>query len=196
MDATAASSSTTFGQLLGESDITCARLAAHLDALDTAERVRQCRDLSGKQMGRLYEIARDAEALTLEDIVGPNVADGATVRWAGKNSLPVHTKFEKHFARIDGKIVGMNVQALSFASGPGYYTCRAEGKKEVLFDYTDVPANAPPGWPAPRSNARGISNFVFKDLHDFNRRVSRDVMIGAATRLGKPMGDYYILARM
>ena len=183
--------------LLGEPNITAARIAAHLDSIATDERVLQCRALNGKQMARLYEVAAGGEALTLDDLVPPSLPEGEAVKFAGKNSLPMHTEFEKHFARLDGAIVGMNVQSLSFFSGPGYYTCRAAEKPgELLFDYTQIPARAPTGWPPPRSNARGLSNFIYKNLHDYNRRVSRDVVIGFATRLGKPIDSYYVLARI
>jgi hypothetical protein len=32
-------------------------------------------------------------------------------------------------------------------------------------------------------------------MHDFCRRVSQTVIIGAATRLGKPIDAYFVLAR-
>jgi len=175
-----------------------AELAAHLDALAPDERIRQCREVGGRQQARLWELAGDGEPLALADFVAESLPDGRVVAFAGKNSLPALSTFEKHFVRHGGAIVGMNVQTMSFATGPGYYTCRqGEGAhgKEVLFDYTAVPSTAPAGWPAPRTNARGLSHFVYKNLHDYNRRVSRDVVIGSATRLGKPIDSWYVLAR-
>ena len=51
-------------------------------------------------------------------------------------------------------------------------------------------------WPTGKGpNNRGLSILVYKDLHDFCRRVSRDVIIGQATRLGKPMRQYFVLVR-
>ncbi len=199
MDATATSASAAERlAVLIDRRAGAADVAAFLDALDAWERIRQCRELSGKQQARLYELAGAGEPLTLDDLVPPSLGEGKVVAFAGKNSLPAFSLFEKHFVRQGGVIVGINVQTMSFATGPGYYTCRAgEGSsvKEVLFDYTSVPSSAPAGWPEPRSNARGLSHFVYKNLHDYNRRVARDVVIGSATRLGKPMDSWYVLAR-
>ena len=176
-----------------------AALAAHLDALSPGVRIAECRALDKAAMRRLWDAAADAPPLTLDDLVPPGADEGVTVRFAGKNSLPTLTHFEKHFARHRGDVVGINVQAMTPLTGPGYYTARAAGvdhPAEVLFDYTRVPRDAPPGWPAPKSNSAGISFLVFRNLHDYNRKVSRDVVIGSATRMGAPMDSYYVLARM
>jgi hypothetical protein len=119
------------------------------------------------------------------------------VIFAGKNSLPMFTWFEKRFARQGGRIVGYNHQTMSWFTGPGYFTLApsAERPKEVLFDYTTVPQTAPADWPPPRPNSAGFSKLVYNNLHDFCRRVARDVVIGEATRLGKPMNSYFLLAR-
>ena len=68
---------------------------------------------------------------------------------------------------------------------------------ELLIDYTKVPRQeqAPASWPPVLPNNRGLSHFVYKNMHDFCRRVSRDVVIGQATRLGKPIHQYFVLAR-
>jgi hypothetical protein len=183
--------------LVAGSDVGREALAAHLDALSPAERVEQCRALSGRQMKRLYELA-EGSTLLPEDFVPASVAPGTTVRFAGKNSLPLFAVFEKHFARHEGQVVGMNLHAITWATGPGYFVLRpAEGRPgEILFDYNQVPASAPSGWPVPRGNAGGISRFVFKDLHDFNRRVSEGVIIGSAWRGDRPINSYYIIARL
>ncbi len=167
----------------------------HLDGLDPVARIRECRALSGAELAKLFALAESAGPLRADDLV----SDGKTVRYAGKNSLPALRYFEKHFARCAGQVVGINVQTMSFATGPGYFTCTGpvEGRSnELLFDYTQVPPSGPEGWPAPRSNSQWISRFVFHNLHDHNRRVSREVVIGSATKLGKPMNQYYILARL
>ncbi|HEY7958309.1 MAG: hypothetical protein ACHQ17_06945 [Polyangia bacterium] len=172
-------------------------LAAHLDALDPAARVREVEALSGATQKRLWEACAGAPAFTLDDLVPPSVGEGQTVIYAGKNSLAAFTHFEKRFQRRGGEIVGYNHQPMSFVTGPGYFTVvqSPEDPRELLFDYTRVPAEAPPGWPPVKSNRAGLSRFVYRDLHDFNRRVSRDVTIGSATRLGKVMDSYFVLAR-
>jgi hypothetical protein len=122
---------------------------------------------------------------------------GETAIFSGLNSLPLFRKFEKRFARTArGKVIGFNFQAMSFITGPGYFTVEPAGN-ELLIDYTKVPgqADAPAGWPKVKPNERGLSRFVYKNLHDFCRRVSRDVLIGQATHLGKPIHQYFVLVR-
>jgi hypothetical protein len=182
--------------LLDDSATSYEQVAAHLDGLDAVERVRQCRALSKRQLRRLYDVAGAGPALTAEEMVS-SAKEGQPVRYCGLNSLPLFRKFEKHFRSYEGQVVGINVQWHSFAVGPGYFTCGpADGKpNELLFDYTRVPAKAPDGWPRPRPNRGFPLRWVFKDMHDLNRRVSRDVVIGAATRLGRPINQFYVLAR-
>jgi hypothetical protein len=175
-----------------------AALAAYLDGLDAAQRVQEVRGLSGKQMGALFERCADAAPLTLEDLVPPAVAPGQAVVFAGKNSLPMFSLFEKRFTRLsDGMVAGYNHQPMSAFTGPGYFLVTPAERGELLFDYTQVPARdqVPAGWPEVRDNDGLISRFVYKDLHDFMRRVSQDVLIGHATRLGRPMPQYFILSR-
>ena len=72
-----------------------------------------------------------------------------------------------------------------------------EAGPELLFDYTKVPqpGEQPAEWPKVKGNGQGFSVLVYNNLHDFCRRVSQDVIIGRATRLGKPMNQYFVLAR-
>ncbi len=85
---------------------------------------------------------------------------------------------------------------MALFTGPGYFTVEQDGN-ELLIDYTRVPAQSdvPQGWPKVQPNNRGLSHFVYKNMHDFCRRVSADVVIGQATKLGKPIGQYFVLAR-
>ena len=53
----------------------------------------------------------------------------------------------------------------------------------------------PADWPKVRSNAGGLSYFVFRDLNDTLRRVSEHVTIGEAWRNGKNLHQYFILVR-
>lgn len=172
-------------------------LAVHLDALSSEERVREIRALSGKTQKRLWEACAGAPAFTLDDLVPPSLGEGQTVIYEGKNSLPAFTHFQKRFQRRGGAIVGYNHQTMSAVTGPGYFTVvpSPADPRELLFDYTQVPAETPEGWPTARPNTAGLSWFVYRGLHDFNRRVSRDVTIGSATRLGKVMDSYFVLAR-
>jgi hypothetical protein len=125
------------------------------------------------------------------------VPAGQTVIFAGKNSLPAFTWFEKRFARQGGDLIGYNHQSISWLTGPGYFTVVPASNRpgELLIDYTKVPASGPAEWPAVKPNSAGLSRFIYNNLHDYLRRVSRDVVIGEATRLDKPMGSYFLLAR-
>jgi hypothetical protein len=109
------------------------------------------------------------------------------------------TWFEKRFTRLNGKVVGYNHQTMSWITGPGYFTCvaapQAERKKEVLIDYTQVPSEKLAAWPTIKSNSGGLSRLVYHNLHDYLRRVSKDVVIGEATRMDKPMDSYFLISR-
>ena len=188
---------TTVTTLLQSAATTLAELAAHLDALDAESRVREIRDMPGQLQQRVWELAAGAAPFTLDDLVPP--ADGGQVVLAGKNSLPMFTWFEKRFARVGGKVVGYNFQSMSWVTGPGYFTCvpapQPERQKEVLIDYTQVPSEKLAEWPAIKSNSGGFSRLVYHNLHDYLRRVSRDVVIGEATRMGKPMNSWFLISR-
>jgi hypothetical protein len=191
-----ASPHSTFADLLLRAEVTQSQLAAHLDALDGEARVEQCRALGKRLQKRLWQVCADAPVFTLEDLI-PSTEKG-TVRWAGKNSLALFTHFEKRFARQDGVVVGYNFNpGIGWFTGPGYFTTvQAEGERarEILFDYTRVPSVAPENWPPVRANTSGTAKLVYGNMHDFCRRVSSTVIIGAATRLGKPIDAYFVLA--
>src|SRR4029453_15831789 len=101
-----ANTNVTFVDLLARENVTQAELAKHLDALDTEERVRQCRALGKTQQRKLWQVCETASAFTLEGLI-PSSAT-TEVRWAGKNSLPMFTHFEKRFFRQNGVVVGYN----------------------------------------------------------------------------------------
>jgi hypothetical protein len=197
--AAVATQSTTLSDLLAASDVTQSQLAAHLDSLDAETRAREIRALSGKAQKRLWQVCAGAPAFTLDDLVPQSTPEGQTIIYAGKNSLPAFTWFEKRFQRRAGAVIGYNNQSISWLTGPGYFTVvqSPSEPKELLFDYTTVPSgSAPSGWPEIKPNSAGFSRFIYNNLHDFCRRVSRDVIIGSATRLGKVMDSYFVLSRM
>ncbi len=172
-------------------------LATFLDSLDDAARVREVRSLARKDLGALYERCASAPPLRLADFVPDSVPVGKTIICAGLNNLPMFRTFEKRLVRTpSGQVFGFNFQSMSFITGPGYFAVSDSGS-ELLFDYTKVPSQSdvPADWPPVLPNDRGLSNFVYKDMHDFCRRVSRDVLIGHATRRGESMPQYFVLAR-
>ena len=190
-------SPTTLTSLLQNATSTLANLAEHLDALDAEARVREIREMPGRLQARVWQLAGEAAPYTLEDLVP--AGEGKPVILAGKNSLPMFTHFEKRFARVGGRVVGYNHQPMSWITGPGYFTVvpapHPERQKELLIDYTQVPEAGAEGWPRIKQNSSGVSYFVYHKLHDFLRRVSREVVIGEATRMGKPMGSYFLIAK-
>jgi len=172
-------------------------LAAYLDGLDDAARVREVRSLSRQALAALYERCATAPPLTLSEWVPASIPAGKTVICAGLNNLPTFRIFEKRLVRTaSGQVFGFNFQTMSFITGPGYFAVTESGN-ELLFDYTKVPSQSevPADWPLVKTNDRGFSTFVYKDMHDFCRRVSRDVLIGHAVRRGKSLPNYFVLAR-
>jgi hypothetical protein len=189
----------TFRELLSAPTTTLADLQSHLGSLDGARRIEESRALGPKQLARLYEVAGTGKPLDPDHMV-ERVKDGETAHWYGRNSLPAFRLFEKRFIRHDGGVYGFNWNPaiVTAVSGPGYFFCRVDETKpnELLIDYTKTPSAAPASdWPAVKSNASGLSRFVYKDMYDYCRRVTDDVVIGAATRLGKPIGQYFVLCR-
>src|SRR3954468_16971058 len=189
MVAVANQTATSFAELLTRADTTQASLAAYLDGLDPATRVAQAIALTSKpQQKRLWELCAEAPPLSLDTLVPTSTPDGQEVIWAGMNTLPLFKSFEKRFMRQAGTIVGYNHQTTSWLTGPGYFTLvvSPHTARELRVDYTNVPSTTPPGWPTVKPNDRGLSNLVYKNLYDYLRFVSRDVVIGYATRLDKP----------
>lgn len=172
-------------------------LAAYLDGLDAEARIQEVRSLSRTALAALYERCQTAAKMSLAEFLPATVTVGQTAVFAGLNNLPLFRTFEKRFTRTPrGTIVGFNFQSMSPVTGPGYFTLEDSGS-ELLFDYTKVPAQdeVPASWPKVQPNNRGISNFVYRDLHDFCRKVSGDVVIGHATRRGQSLPQYFVLAR-
>ena len=175
-------------------------VAAHLEGLTSDDRRDQCRALKERQLSRLYDLAAAGPALTPELFLVGQEGD-QPVRFFGRNSLapvPRLRPFEKHFRRHDGVVVGINSGFWSMVSGPGYFTVEIGEpghEREVVFDYTKVPASTPDGWPRVRANQGGLQPFIYQGLRDFNRWVTKDVVIGSATRYGKYTHQFYILSR-
>ena len=173
-----------------------AKLAAYLDGLPAEERIRDAQSLGKKQLAALYERCAGS-VLTLEDMVPANAPVGEQVIFAGRNDLLMFRRFEKRFARTkDGAVIGYNHQTMGAFTGPGYFTVLPAGD-EIVIDYTKEPTqdDAPAIWPKVKPNASGLSHIVYKNMQDYCRRVSRDVVIGHATKFGKSIGHYFILAR-
>ena len=158
---------------------------------------------------RLYAVAAQSEAITLDDLVPAAKADRAEVRHHGRNTLPV-TKafrtFEKRVCRpADGtsRLFGYNEGASVRWFGPGYFVAYAvrdnpvwTARGDVVVDYFQVPDGAvAEGWPAVVPNEQGLQKLVFAGTRDFLRRVTDGVSIGAAYKGERALDHYFVLAR-
>lgn len=178
-----------------------AEVAHFLDGLSHADRVTATQSLGGtKAQARLYQAAAGAHPVTLADLVPPDAAPLREVIYHGKNSLPAFTLFQKRFCRPPGvrgqdELWGYNHAPLAWLTGPGYFVVHTDAREGAAIDYRQVPPEHPPAWPAIRPNNQGLSRFVFNDMVDYLRRVSRDVFIGSAYRGGRSINSYFILCR-
>ncbi len=179
-------------------------LASFCDALDVDARAAEVRTLSRRSIPRLFELAHPPEGRApqaqLGLLVPSDVPSGHSIAWSGKNSLPAFSRFSKRFTRSSepSRVIGMNAQWSSFATGPGYFLAAvyADHPEEFVFDYTLAPDDAPPGWPAVHRNESGLGAIVYGHMVDHVRPIGQHVLVGAAfTTSGKPRHIYFALAR-
>ena len=178
-------------------------IRAALDVQSHDERLRAIRSLSGRAQAQLFEAAKGAYKLTLDDIVPATVAPMHEVPHNGKNSLALFTLFAKVFCRPTAgaqELWGYNRSGefVETFVGPGYYVAYAQGD-EVMVDYTRLPSvqasGLPSGWPVMLSNHARLSRFVYADMIDVLRAVSSHVSIGRAIRKGKEQDNWFVLCR-
>jgi hypothetical protein len=178
-------------------------IASFLDSLGSLERLAAVRSLGRREQRALYGAAEGAFGLRLVDLVPESVPDLTPVRHHGRNTLPLFTHFEKRFCRPrgadrkqPGELYGFNFQALSFATGPGYFVASEDpARGEVRIDYRRLPPERPESWPEVRRNEVGLARFVYGFLEDTLRRVSEHVSIGSAARHGRDLGSWFVLCR-
>jgi hypothetical protein len=165
----------------------------HLDALDEAERIEQVRACGAKLQAKLWEAA-EGQAVTAQDFVEE---PDKTIIYAGRNTLPAFNFFQKRFWRPadGGDIVGYNHQSMSKITGPGYFVTEDGDNGELVFNYVKTAELQPPDWPGLKPNTGLIPAAVYGNMLDYNRRVSKDTVIGCATKKGKTIGQYYLLTR-
>jgi hypothetical protein len=169
-----------------------APISRALDGLSHDQRIAWMRGLSRKQLMALYELSAAGTALSTAHFYG---AGEAIVIHHGQNSLPMFNHFQKRVCQRAGVVQGYNHQTMAWLTGPGHFTMRQDGPNEVIFDYIEHPASAPPEFPALADNMRGFSRFVYGGMIDRVRRVSRHCVIGAAFRAEKDLGARFMLTR-
>ena len=138
-------------------------------------------------------------------------ADLAEVIHHGRNTLPLPTPFrlfQKRFCRPvggePGRLFGYNEGAARGFIGPGCFVAiPTEGREAawvergpVVIDYFQVPdGEVSAGWPKVVPNTRGLQFFIYNKTRDFMRKVSEHVSIGAAYKVEKSLGQFFILVR-
>jgi hypothetical protein len=187
--------------LLQRSDATRDEVAALLDGCTASERLDAVRGCGGPTLQRrMYELAAGAPPVSIDEIVPPDLPPLREVIYHGKNSLPAFTHFQKRFCRPTPEagapgLWGYNHTNIGWLVGPGYFVCHPVDGPGAAIDYRQVPPVHPPAWPEIKPNDRGASYFVYRDMVDYLRRVSRHVLIGSASRHGKELGNYFLLCR-
>lgn len=168
-------------------------LATALDAASEEHRLAWLARLPAGQLGVLYDLA-EGRAATVEQMHG---AEGEVVIHQGINSLLLFRGFQKRMVSHDGQVKGHNHQPWAWLVGDGTFLVvpSPDVEGELWFDYTRLPDSAYPGFPPTKDNRAGLSRFVYGDMIDVVRRVSRDVVIGKAYRHGKFAGQYFALCR-
>jgi hypothetical protein len=169
----------------------------HLDGLSREQRVAEVLAVKGRGVKYLYDTAKGAAPVTLDEFVPPSTS--GTLIYEGRNSLPLFSKFQKRFLRIEGgTVIGYNHQTWSFFTGPGYFFTREPASEgdfagELLFDYTEPVDRTPEGWPRFKRNDRGLSKLVYGGMNDFCRRVAQGVIVGKAYRNGVDQDAFFTL---
>jgi hypothetical protein len=191
---------------LADPELTLAGLGAYLDGLESDKRWEQLRRLDRAQQRRLYQLAVNSP-VGIDDLVA-DAPPLSEVIHDGLNTLPVPwplRRFQKRFCRpLDaaGVLYGYNEGPLRRLIGPGYFVASDttdpswQEQGGVVVDYFEVPSGrVVAGWPQVVPNSKGLQRGIYDHTRDFLRRVSTHVTVGAATKDGKPLDHYFVLAR-
>jgi hypothetical protein len=181
--------------LLARDHLDCSEIASMLDSATHDERVRLTRNISRQNFQRLYAAVKGFKPISVDELV-PTSEALSPVEHVGTNNLPLAREFSKVMYREpNGGAAGRNVQTLSWATGPGYFTVEPHQDGEVIINYLKLPEARAPEWPAITDNARGLSYFIYRGMHDVMRGISKHVTIGRARRFGKDLPNYFVLVR-
>ncbi len=183
--------------LLKQDPVDMSAVERFLDGLDHQGRVQATRTLARRLFAPLFAAAGH-KPMSPDSFVPEGTPPLSPVVHEGINNLPTFRGFKKVLFRDEaGALAGRNDLIWEFFSGPGYYVVepQAPGAKEIVLDYTRLPAKTPAGWPALRGNDGPFSSIVFGGLRDTMRFVSKHVSIGRVSRRGKEKPQYFILVR-
>jgi hypothetical protein len=188
-------------QMLAIKPIDMDAVRAHLDSLSHDDRVAEIRTIGLRLQRDLFEAADGYMPLDVDHFTPKNVPSKQFVKHYGKNSLPLFSEFEKHFARpLDGarESWGFNESGefVKTVVGPGWFVTRKGDKDgEVDIDYYRIPGRQIEGAPPLKKNTSGLSFFVYGNMVDVMRKVSDHVTIGNAVKNGKRTDNYFLLSR-
>jgi len=188
--------------LLERPGMTLEEITAHLDKLASSDRVLQVITLDKKHQMKLWDLAADSQQLDLSYLVPKKAPPLDSFPFEGKNSLPAFKRFQKVFYfDSKGNICGYNnnPRLVERVVGPGYFMVQMNprAEKEIQIDYTRIPIEKPPTWPAIKSNDVFPTMFVYGGTKDNLRWVSKDVVIGRAYKMGEdPMPNWFVLCRV
>ena len=185
------------------------QIAAFLDDLDPTQRLSEIQSLKKKAQIKLYEIASTGHPIDLSYFVSSDIKPQQEVIHNGRNTIPL-TKtfrhFQKRFCRPEDKssrLFGYNHGATMGLIGPGFFVAVPtsgnsdwEARGSVVIDYFQTPDGpVADGWPNVIPNSKGLQRFVYYQTRDFMRRVSTHVSVGAAYKVEKSLGQFFMLCR-
>lgn len=185
--------------LLSHDTLDMEAIGGLLDAMGPADRLAAVRKMNKAVQRKLFQATAGRPGLSLDYMVPPERGELKEVIHEGHNSLPMFSMFQKRFARMagnDGELCGYNEQGMRWATGPGYFVARlSEDGQEIAIDYTALPDQKPEGWPAILPQQARLGRFVYHNMVDMLRPVSKHVTIGRAIKGGKETENYFLLCR-
>ncbi|TNE89643.1 MAG: hypothetical protein EP330_10775 [Deltaproteobacteria bacterium] len=194
--------------LLDDSGLTYTLMREHFDALDAAAAWAEVQRYGGKQLRRMYELAIEAEPITMDHFVPPGLEEGVIVNHRGRNSIPLpldtFRMFSKPMVKLvqhPGVVCGFNDTATTGSIGPGFFICRESDAEHAergawVVDYLQVPSgDMPDGWPRLKRNEQGLQRFVYGGTQDYMRKVADRVSIGMPFKGAKSLGMPFVLIR-
>ena len=190
--------------LLDDPATTREQLWETIEGTPEAQRPALLSQIGGvRRQKRMWDLAEGGPDFGIEAFLPSEDAPPLVAQpWSGKNSLPLFSDFQKIMYRSkDGtKVFGRNAGLTAPVIGHGYFEVARDdsGLAPVVFHYTSQPeaSDRPEGWPAIKSNTRGLSTLVYGNMHDFMRMVGPGVYVGEAWKKTKNMNSYFTLVLM